>query len=187
MLQDDFSTPAEGWNTGSDDSATIDFRDGTYAFDLRESDMFIWGNAGLGDLGDVHVKVTARQPGGGSDAGFGIICNYQDENAFHYLGINADGFFAIARMAGDEHVLLSSDTGVWEMTGKFTAGAAQYDLEANCGADGTLRLIVDGQEIASASDPQHATGGDVGLFVWSSEVAPVEVRFDDVVVTRAAP
>jgi hypothetical protein len=57
-----------------------------------------------------------------------------------------------------------------------------YELEAECHGDGTLRLLVDGVLIAEAQDDTY-NEGTVGLFIQSFEKLPVEVTFDDLVVT----
>ena len=55
-------------------------------------------------------------------------------------------------------------------------------MGADCG-NGDLVLYVDGQQVASASDSTY-TSGDTGLFAWSGDKVPAEIRYDDFVVTK---
>lgn len=181
LFKDDFSNSNSGWGEAEDETAKREYRDGQYVMEVFETGWFIWNNPGENDLANTHTTVTVSNEGEALDPTFGLICNYAGDGAFYYMGIGADGYYAIVRVDGEEDVFLTSDENLWLHSDDIAENAASYKLEAICAADGTLSLIVDGTEIASAVDDTY-TEGDVGLFVLSFEEVPVEVHFDDLQV-----
>jgi hypothetical protein len=181
LFRDDFSNDNSGWGEAEDATAKREYRDGQYVMEIFETGWFIWNNPGEGDLANTHTTVTVSNEGEALDPTFGVICNYEDDGAFYYMGIGPDGYYAIVRVDGEDDVFLTSDENLWMQSDDIEINADSYKLEAICAEDGTLTLIVDGTEIASAVDDTYAEG-DVGLFVLSFEEVPVEVRFDDLEV-----
>jgi hypothetical protein len=181
LFRDDFSNDNSGWGEAEDDTAKREYRDGEYVMEIFETGWFIWNNPGEGNLANTHTTVTVSNEGEALDPTFGVICNYEDDGAFYYMGIGPDGYYAIVRVDGDDDVFLTSDENLWMQSDDIEINADSYKLEAICAEDGTLTLIVDGTEIASAVDDTYAEG-DVGLFVLSFEEVPVEVHFDDLEV-----
>ena len=190
IFRDDFESSNSGWSTGSDDTAEVSYADGAYVIQVFDTNWHIWGNPGE-DISDARISVTVRNVGEAQDPTFGVLCNHEvfnegedDEySSFYYLGFGPDGYYAIVYWDGEEDIFLTSEDSLWQLSEDIALYADEYQLEAECAADGNLRLIVDGVEIASAVD-DTATAGDIGLFALSFEETPVEVHFDDLVVTE---
>ena len=183
IMQDDFSDDSTGWEVGGDDRYTQGYGDGAYVISLQEIDLYVWGIAGLSNIRDVSIRVTARVVSG--NPAFGVVCKHADSGAFYYLGLSADGYYAIARVEGTSDTFLTSSEHLWLKSSVIRANRSAYDLEAVCAADGTLTLGVDGTPVVSVNDSQYL-GGDIGLFARSFDEAPAEVQFDDLLAVEAA-
>ncbi len=181
LLEDDFETDANDWPELENDTSRREYRDGQYVLEILDGQWIIWSTPDMDEVSDVNISVTVTNLGG-DDATFGLICNYQGNDAFYYLGFGEDGYYAIVRVEGDEDVFLTSDENLWVKSEAIAEFEETYLLEAECAADGSLRLIVDGKTIAEAQDDAF-TEGQVGVFAQSFEKLPVEVAFDDLAIT----
>ena len=180
LFKDDFSSSSSGWSTFTSDNASVDYADGNYVMKVFTDKWFVWGNPSE-SFDNAHIEVTARNTGGATDTSFGIICSYQDETHYYYVGIDTQGFYAIAKtIPGQDDFFLTNDN-KWDTSDAITKDAASYNIGADCGG-GTLTLYVDGKQIASATDSDYGAG-DVGLFAWTDQQANGEIHFDDLVVT----
>jgi hypothetical protein len=177
-LRDDFSSSLSGWSTSSGTEGSVEYADSQYVIAVEESNWILWGLAGEDGLSNIHVEVTAVDAIPDEQAGFGIICHYQDEANFYYLGIGADAYYTIAKFEADDAVPLVADG--WSVSDKIEINADSYRVAADCG-NGTLALYVNGELIASASDTTF-TEGEVGLFALSADTGTAEVHFDDFLV-----
>ncbi len=184
LFKDSFGDSGSGWSTGGDQTGKVDYTSGELVFEILEGNWFIWSNPGEDSLTNAHIAVTARNVGTADDPTFGLICNYENDKAMYYMGIGPDGYYAIVKVDGDNDVFLTSDNNKWVKSDEIDINADQYDLEGVCAKDGTLSLTVNGKEIASVQDTTY-TKGDIGLFTLSFDKTPVEVHFDDLVVTDA--
>lgn len=181
LLAEDFSS-AGSWWVGSDEDHAIDAIDGRYVIDVYSPELLAWGNPEL-ELSDTHLSVTVWNEAATTEVGFGVICNYQvDTGEYHYLGVGSDGYYAIGFYDGEATNVLTSADGLWVKSDDIAIGDTVYQVEADCGADGTLRLMVDGVEIATVTDDTY-TSGDIGLFVQTWAKVPVNIAFDDLLVT----
>lgn len=185
VFQDDFSRENNDWSTGEDETAKLDYRSGAYVFEIYEGDWLIWGNPRDETYSNVSIDVEARNTGEALDPTFGIICNYADDQNFHFMGIGADGYYAIVRHEGGESTVLTDSDNMWLQSDDIDINAEVYKLTAECSSNGDLRLLVNGDLIAEAND-DSLIEGNVGLFAFSFEEAPVEVQFDNLVVNRLA-
>ncbi|MCC6191059.1 MAG: protein kinase [Anaerolineales bacterium] len=182
LYQDDFSDSGSGWDTGSSTRRAMNYRDGVYAFEVFEPGWRITSEGSAGDLANIHAAVTVASVGASTDPGYGLLCNVQPNGAYYYLGFGPDGYYGIGYYDGESSRLLTNDNNDWIVSAGIEKYSDPYRLEADCAGDGTLRLIVDGVEIASVVDTTLASG-NIGLFVSSFEEVPVEVHFDDLIVT----
>ncbi len=183
LFKDDFSRSNSGWDSDTSSSeGTRDYENGEYVFKINDGGWIFWA-VPAEKFSNVHIEVTATNPGEATDAGFGLLCNYQDDDHFYLLGIGSDGLYSIQKKDGAENYeILSDPDGYWLESELLTINAAQYRIGADCG-NGKLTLYADGNEIASVEDATFSDG-DAGLFVQSAEQANVEVHFDDFIVTR---
>jgi serine/threonine protein kinase len=181
LFSDDFDAGGNWW-TGSNADHAIAYVDGQYVIAVYSKELLAYGNPEI-NVGDAHLSVTVWNEAGTTEVGFGLICNYQtDTNEYYYLGVGSDGYYAIGFYDGEKVNVLTTDDDTWTKSDAITVGQTQYQLDADCGGDGTLRLIVDGVEIAAVTDDRY-TSGDIGLFVETWVKVPVEIKFDDVTVT----
>ncbi len=175
LYRDDFSDDKSGWCGASDETGSVDYVSGKYVFEVTISDYYTWCIPGE-KFDDVHVEVTAENSGGTPDSTFGLICKYQDEDNFYYAGVDSNGASVIGMYENNENSILDSG----EVAG-LDAEAASYKVAFECN-NGDLTLSIDGDQELSASDDTFSDG-DVGLFVWTAEELPAEIRFDNFVVT----
>jgi len=181
-VQDDFSDPASGWGTGGDADGLLEYQAGQYVVKVNQASLLVWGTHRTKDIAGVHIAVEASSIGEAADPAFGVICHYQDDQNFYYLGIGVDGYYAIAKYEADELTILTDEEGNWIQSDQIEPNAETYQIEADCGG-GRLTLYIDGEPIASVED-QAFHSGKVGLFARSFEDADVEVRFDNFVATE---
>jgi hypothetical protein len=182
LFEDDFSNASGGWSIDFGSNSTAQFEDGQYVLQILATKLLIWTTSASGDLSDVRVEVTAASSGVANDPGMGIVCGYQDDDHFYYLGMTPDGYYAISKFNADDGVMLTSSTDEWERSARIPLYDPSYQLDADCGSDGTLALFVNGVEVARANDTDYPSGV-IGLMAQTFNDQPAEVRFDDLVVT----
>ncbi len=180
LFKDDFSRESGAWGTGDDGTASVTYEDENLVFRIHENTQFYWTTAEE-DLQNVHIEVTARDVGQAADAGFGILCNYVDDQNFYYLGIGSDQLYVIAKAENDDFRIISGED-QWSFSEALPLEADSYQIGADCG-NFKLTLYVNGVEIASVEDDTF-TRGNVGLFAITADDPEAEVRFDDFVVTQ---
>lgn len=171
------------WATGDGSTSAADYVDGVFNIKINRNKWLAWSNGPeAGSYSNIRIEVTAvNNSGAGSDAAFGVICNYESDNNFYYLGVGSDGYYAIIKenISGSE-VLSDPTDEMWQKSDLIAIDAPSYKIEAEC-ANGQLALFVDGQEIAVVSDESY-TSGNIGLFVLTFEQESADVSFDDLVV-----
>ncbi|MEP7358734.1 MAG: protein kinase, partial [Anaerolineales bacterium] len=86
LFEDDFSDASGGWMIDSTSNSAAKYDNGEYVLELLESKLLIWATSASGDLSDVRVEVTAASAGVANDPGMGIVCGYQDDDHFYFLG-----------------------------------------------------------------------------------------------------
>ena len=182
LLKDDFSKSDSGWVTGADSQSSVEYDQEEYVVKISDTGLLVWGTADEDNLAEVHVVVQARNVGSATDPTFGIVCHYQDDQNFYYMGIGADGFYAIAKYENDQLTILTDKDNQWIQSDKIKRNAAAYTLEADCGG-GRLTLYVDGTRIDSVEEASFSQGR-LGLFARSFDAAGVEVHFDNFVATE---
>ena len=179
LYRDSFSDSDSGWCVDSDATSSLDYASDEYLFEINDTEWFVWCNPDE-DFTGIHVEVTARNVNNTPDTVFGVMCAYQaDTDDFYYLGITSQGDYTIRRYEDGEDDILAED-----VSDDITTEAASYQLGADC-SGGRLVLYVDGVEIASAEDDTYSSG-DIGLFAWTGDEVPAEIRYDDIVVTSLA-
>jgi hypothetical protein len=177
LYKEDFSSKTNtDWCVDSDTTSSSGFDSGEYFFKVQRANWFVWCNPDQ-KFDAVHIEVNTKNAGSTDDTVFGILCHYQDNGDFYYLGITSGGLYTIRLYINKDETTLAEDS-----SDAIKAAAASYKLGADCG-NGGLVLYVDGQQVASASDTTY-TNGDSGLFAWSGDQVPAEIRYDDFVVTK---
>ncbi len=175
LYRENFSNDESGWCVDSDSTSALKYSGGKYVFEVTDTEWFVWCNPDE-NFDDIHLEVTAENPGDTGDTVFGLMCHFQNATSdFYYVGITANGDYTIRLYQDGEDVILD------EGTTEVDANAASYRLGMDC-ANGDIALFLDGDQIASASDDTY-TSGDIGLFAWTGDDAPAEIHYDDLVVT----
>lgn len=180
ILDDDFSSVQ--WGTGTDADSSVEYANDALQMIIFSKNYFVWSTPDDQDYENIHMEVTVTNNDTDPTTAFGIMCHQQiTSDAFYYFAITPAGQYAIAKASiAAKDVFLTNDD-QWEYSDFVTANAPSYRIGADCG-NGTLTLYVDGQQVASVSDPTYTDGG-VALFAWSGEdVASANVTFDDFVM-----
>jgi hypothetical protein len=176
LYRDSFGNSDSGWCEDSDDTSALSYSSGKYVFEVSDTEWFVWCNPEE-NFDDIHLEVIAENPGGTSDTVFGLMCHYQSaSDDFYYVGITSAGDYTIRLYQAGEDDILAEGT-----SDDIPADADTYTLGMDC-AGGQIALYVNGTQIDSASDSTYSSG-DIGLFAWTGDEVPAEVRFDDLVVT----
>jgi hypothetical protein len=177
---DDFSDPASGFATRADEAGGVAYEDDVLRFTVLTEGIEWLSPSGRVEAAGVHITVEVQQHFGPERNELAVLCRFQDEYNYVALGISADGHAAIwQKRDGDTDWLLD-----WTEAPELDLGAeAAHTLAATCAGD-TLRLEVDGEVVAEASDPAPAAG-DVGLLVGLRAPGELVADFDDLVVTAA--
>jgi hypothetical protein len=184
LLRDDFSS-GSGWGVGADADSSVRYADGALRFTLFTRDYFVFSSPNETTYQNVHAEVTVKNNGTHPTTAFGIICDQHstDLSSFYYVAMTPSGEFAIVKAETNKPDVFLTNNGTWASSEQIAQNAASYRVGADCG-NGTLVLYVDGNRIASVSDPSYTSGG-VGLFTWSGEdVASGDVSFDDFVLNQ---
>ena len=180
-LGDDFSS--RQWGTGTDSDSSVEYADNALHMVVSKKNHFVWSAPNDQSYQNVHIEATVINNGTDETTAFGILCDKQTgTNGFYYMAITPAGQYAIVKSAeGQSDVFLTGDN-QWTVSEAIPKDAASYHIGADCG-NGTVTLYVEGQQIASVSDPAYTRGG-VGLFVWSGEDATkTDISFDDFLMT----
>jgi hypothetical protein len=179
IFSDNFSSTSTGWGTGTDAESSVEYVDGGLQFKVFSDRFVTWSGPDQEKYSDIHIDVTVKNNSTDDLALFGIICHEQDSQAFYYLGVGGDGYYAIAKSEVDKDNEYYADGN----SSDIPTGNEPFTLSADCGT-GNLVLYVNGQQIASAQDSTF-TSGYIGLFAWSNEEAnSTDVTFDDFVLSE---
>lgn len=176
LYRDNFSNDGSGWCVDSDSTSALDYSGGKYVFEVNDPEWYVWCNPDE-NFDDIHLEVTAENTSGTPDTVFGLMCHYQTVNSdFYYVGITTAGDYTIRLYTEGEDEILAEGT-----TEAVDPDAASYRIGMDC-ANGEIALYVDGDQIDSVEDDRYSSG-DIGLFAWTGDETPAEIRYDDLVVT----
>jgi len=187
LYQDDFSDPSSGWARSTDADGITDYDDGAYRIRVDtigpdDSGMDMWAYAGVDLEGDVRIEVDVTKIGGPVENDMGVLCRYSqkdDAHNFYYFLITSDGYAAIFKMKDSTPNMISGEE--WQPSNAINATVANH-LRADC-IGNELTLYVNDQEVLTATDSEF-TGGDIGLIAGTFEEPGVDIRFDNLMVTK---
>ncbi|HTP02451.1 MAG TPA: hypothetical protein VMJ64_13845 [Anaerolineales bacterium] len=183
LLKDDFSSSDSGWGTGTTESDSIEYDNGGLVMKVFKDNYFTWSTPNQKIYEDVHMDAAANDASSDTNPAFGILCDKQSAgDSFYYFAVTPAGSYVIAKAAAGEPDVILTNNGKWQSSDKIAKNASSYRIGADCKA-GTLKLYVDGEEIASAADSSYTSGG-VGLLLWTGDEANGEVTYDDVVLKQ---
>ncbi|HUF37534.1 MAG TPA: hypothetical protein VMN57_03335 [Anaerolineales bacterium] len=174
LFEDDFSVADSGWqDLFRDGTGVSDYDQGGFRLQVLERNYDYWANPGL-EYADVRIEVEAAKIGGPDDNAFGLICRYTDAANFYFFLVASDGYFAIGKYTAGDYDLIGSDLMV--PSDVVIGGEATNRLRAECIGE-TLRLFVNGVQLAEVTDPDH-TAGDVGLIASTFDEPGTDILFD---------
>ncbi len=179
LFRDDFSNPHSGWDTDHEKDAILEYTpQGQYRIWLNYPHTTIWANPGL-QFSNARIEVDAVKTGGPDDNQFGIICRYEDADNFYFFLISSDGYYGIGKTKDGKQTLLTGE-GNMTFSPAIAKGHAPNHLRAEC-VNSHLALFVNGQHLATVSDPDF-TRGDVGLMVGTFDEPGADIVFDNFAV-----
>jgi hypothetical protein len=177
IFEDDFSTVKGDW-AYSGTAGTISQVDDQLQIEITDADFFLWGLAGE-NFDDIVIDVDVSMWQAAGDGDYGMICRYQDNENFYGLEISEDGYYAIWKYSGGEYYSLVD----WRFSSQLAEISSSAHLTATCSGD-LLALSVNGEWLAEVRDSEF-TSGDAGLIGGTWTIAPLVIRFDNFVVSRA--
>jgi ribosomal protein L40E len=182
LFHDDFSDPNSGWEFYENDNGSTGYESGGYRMHVVTANWLSW--ATLPDIfqNDVRIEVDATKIDGPDDNDIGVICRFQDNSNYYYLGISNDGYAAIYKSLQGEFSIISSEDGKWQKVDGIYPGSANNHIRADC-IGNTLTLYANGAQIATATDDSF-TGGQVSLAVGTFDTGGVDILFDNFFVYR---
>jgi len=166
--------------TYSRDTGNAEVDGGEFAIRTFEQNYLQWALVKL-NFTDAVIEVSAHKVAGPDDNIYGVICRYQDDLNFYFLAVSSDGYYGIGRMLNGERMLLGSDQ--LQPTSVVKGGTSANDLRVTC-SNTTLILEVNGQTLEMVND-QSFSEGQAGLFAGEFTDTGLEIRFDNLLITRA--
>jgi hypothetical protein len=184
FYEDDFSDESSGWQDirVGENFDTLYF-EGGYLIVVTTKGYNAQADPGVDFPGAVQVEVDAVQKTGSPYDEYGLLCHYTKNSdgtgSYYYLAIAGDGLGVIYKVDHDRKTLLLTEPPA-DRSDIIHPAKQVNRLRADCLDGGSLLLVVNGVEIASADDNSF-TGGGAGLRA-DSEAGETEIRFDNFTV-----
>jgi hypothetical protein len=178
LFQDDFSSPASGWDRYKSAEGTIDYDGGAYRILVNALQVNFWSTPHK-DFDNVRIEVDAGKIAGPDENRIGLICRYTG-NQYYLFVVSSDGYYGIGIFNNGQITLLGQSE--MQSNVNIKTGTAINHLRADCNGD-TLSLVVNGFLAAQVHDP-NLKHGDVGLLAGTFTHPGVDVIFDNFVVMK---
>lgn len=175
IYEDDFSNPGSGWLRESKEECDSYYEDGEYHILVKRYDYATWVvNRNAGRFTNFILEIDARLVSGPNEAGYGVICRFQDHDSF-YRFLVGDGCYLVGTRAG----------GVWtELQGKTQSASIKENHDRNhlklVATGSKIQVYANGHHLATVTDDSFAEGY-VGVIVDTPE-ADAHVAFDNIKV-----
>lgn len=181
LLEDSFNDTACGWDEYDESGAAAGYSTSEYFITVKQPDTSAVAVPG-GSYNNVMMQADARLVSGSENNNYGLMCRYQDMNHFYAFIISSDGYYAIVKvMDGATYTILSGDgTHLMPSEAIDTDFGKPNEIKALCNYE-ELTLTINGQQMASVSD-SDLKSGDIGFIASTYDEAPLEIRFDNLVV-----
>lgn len=186
LYKDDFSVASAELETYSDETGSVDTKDGVYVVSTT-SDLWNWGSS-ASEFSDTAIEFDATLITGpiNNNAGIGVICRLhtRDDNSIdgYLLGISGDGYYSIRSISSGTMSPLVD----WTSSDTINQGNVSNTIRATCDGN-TLILEVNGEILATADAVvEGPTSGRFAFAAVSFETdePAAEVHFDNLVVTQ---
>ena len=182
LFRDDFSDTNSGWDHSSTANGTADYQNGGYRINIVTTKLSKWANPLQYFQADVSIDVDVTKLAGPDDNAFGVMCRYQDTSNFYKFYLSSDGYAGIIKMLAGTSTVISSPDGLMQPVDGINQGQAFNHLHADC-IGNTLTLFANGTQVATATDSDISSGGDVGLVAAAYDTAGTDVLFTNFVVS----
>lgn len=190
LFQETFSNTYRNWHQGTDEGESYDIRDGAYYVTRPADGLFSWSCAGA-DIGSGVLKVETRGISGTNiETGQVILFRYQDPQNFYGLFVPQDGLLEEFVMVDGEYIPLDcrkrnswgycTSRATSNLSYNYPPGSNTITIRMN---EESFIIFLNDDLVLDFMDPRFPSG-DICLGAFSSEDSPVEVAFDEVVVTR---
>jgi len=131
---------------------------------------------------DVEVSVRATKVAGPAESSFGVACRTAADR-YYVFEISSEGLFRIERREGNGSRTLRD----WTPSPAIRTGSSPNHVVAACGGRrgaATLRLAVNGRELARIREPRGLPAGGVGLVASSYRRPGAHIVFDNFELKR---
>ena len=181
LFAESFDDTARQMDRYSETTGSAGVTGGEFQLQVLEPNYMHWALVNQ-SFCDAVIEFQARKAAGPDDNLYGAICRYQDDLNFYYLVISSDGYYGIGSMVQGSRSLIGSQ----EMlpSPSIQGGTGINHIKVVC-AGSTLSLEVNGELLASVEDANLVTG-QVGLLAGAFSTTGVDIRFDNLLVTRPA-
>jgi hypothetical protein len=177
LYQEQFESNTTGWARIANDNGIMDYDQGGYRILVRQPKVNMWSTSEK-DFSNVRVEADVIKLNGPDENRMGLMCRYSGGNYYFFI-ISNDGYYVIGKFIGGMTLLLGQSE--MQASDAIQKGTMNH-LRADCIGD-TLTFYVNFTEVASATDPDFASG-DVGLVAGAFSEAGVDVLFDNFVVLQ---
>lgn len=177
LYQEQFENNTTGWARISNDNGIMDYDGGGYRILVRQPKLNIWSTSEK-NFADVRVEADVIRLNGPEENRMGLLCRYQGGDYYFFI-ISNDGYYVIGKFIGGLTLLLGQSE--MQTSDAIQKGSMNH-LRADC-IGNTLTFYINFTQVASATDPDFATG-DVGVVAGSFAEPGVDVLFDNFVVIQ---
>jgi len=178
VFRDDFSDSGSGWidtQVADHNAKGIALYNNDGGYQMTPVDDATYGIVPAPkQAGGADVQVEAGlflYTGVGQGTG-GVVCRHRDNDNFYAFMVSGGHGYAVLKVQGGKAETLAS--------GRFEGTMPNIaDLRIGARCEGSaLKLMLDGNVVAEASDSAHAAG-QVGLIVMGEKMAGTSAVFDD--------
>jgi len=181
LFAESFDDTAKQMDHYSETTGSAGVTAGEFQLQVLEPNYMHWALVNQ-PFTDAVIEFQARKAAGPDDNLYGAICRYQDDLNFYYLVISSDGYYGIGSVIQGARSLIGSQQML--PSPSIQGGTGINHLKVVC-AGSTLSLEVNGELLATVEDATLAEG-KVGLLAGAFSNTGVDIRFDNLLVTRPA-
>ena len=186
VVRDDFSNAKSGFPVSEDEDTKRDYVDGEYQILIKTAGYSLISATKQNRLLSTVAEVDVRRSGTAYGA-YGIMCRWAGwDKPYYEIVIDPEGNWGIGR-ASEEDGYASLNNG--EADPALLTGDAVNRITVSCvgteGGETTITLSANGTVIGDGVDTAGLAPGRVGMFAGSYEEAGVDIRFDNLVISRA--
>jgi len=175
LFQDDFSSPATGWDRMRVSEGIMDYHGGGYRILVNAPQVNFWATPRR-DFSDVRIEVDTGKLGGPDENRIGLLCRLSGDNYYFFI-ISSDGYYGIGIFFSGQAILLGQSAML--PSEHINQGLAVNHLRADCAGD-TLTFYVNGFQVAQAQN-DALSAGNIGILAGAFDTPGVDVIFDNFV------